>query len=236
MPELTIWPFTETATNGTTRNPWDLQRTPGGSSGGSGARGRRGAGARRAGSDGGGSIRIPAACCGLVGLKPQHDRIPYAPKAEGWHGLSALGFLARTVPDIALMFEATTGLPWTEAARRDPGLRIALTFKVPQGIVATVDPQVRSGVEELVALLRSLGHEVVERDPDYGWATLAWGARFLRGHPRRRGGDAAPRAARAAHEGSPPLAASSAAAGSSARERRRPPTPRGSTRSSTTST
>jgi amidase len=182
VPELTIWPFTETATRGITRNPWDLQRTPGGSSGGSAAAVAAGLVPGATASDGGGSIRIPAAACGLVGLKPEHDRIPYRPTGEGWHGLSSLGFLARSVVDSATLYEAVTGLPWRAAAEREPGrLRIALSFKVPPGLMARVDPTVRRATEETAELVRSLGHEVVERDPDYGLASLNWMARYLRG-------------------------------------------------------
>src|ERR1700736_4595017 len=85
VPELTIWPFTETATFGATRNPWDLQRAPGGSSGGSAAAVAAGLVGAALGSDGAGSIRIPAAWCGVFGLKPQRDRVSMAPKAEAWH-------------------------------------------------------------------------------------------------------------------------------------------------------
>jgi amidase len=182
VPELTIWPFTESATFGITRNPWDLQRTPGGSSGGSAAAVAAGLVPLATGSDGGGSIRIPAACCGLVGLKPAHHRIPMKPMGEGWHGCSAVGFLTRTVADCALAYEATTGEPWVAAAGRSPGrLRIALSFAVPPGLIATIDPRVRRATEETARLLRSLGHEVVERDPDYGRAAVGWMARYLRG-------------------------------------------------------
>ena len=182
VPELTIFPFTETATNGITRNPWDVQRTPGGSSGGSGAAVASGMVPLATASDGGGSIRIPAAFCGLVGLKPQRDRIPYKPIGEGWHGLSSVGVLTRDVADSALAYEALTGLPWREAAGREPGrLRIALSFKVPAGLMARVDPQVRRATEEVAETLRSLGHEVVERDPDYGLAALNWSVRYFRG-------------------------------------------------------
>jgi amidase len=134
------------------------------------------------GNDGGGSLRIPAACCGLVGLKPEHDRIPYAPKDEGWHGLSSLGFLARTVLDAALLYEAVVGEPWAAAAQRDPEpLRIAMSVKVPPGLRATVAPEILRSVAETADVLRSLGHTVVERDPDYGFAALGWGARYFRG-------------------------------------------------------
>jgi amidase len=182
VPELTIWPWTETATFGITRNPWDLQRTPGGSSGGSAAAVAAGLVPLATGSDGGGSIRIPAACCGLVGLKPQRGRIPYAPLPEHWHGLSVLGFVARSVEDAALAYEAVTGEQYADAARREPGaLRLALSLEVPPGIVAKVDPEVRRGVLEVADALRGLGHDVVERDPDYGNAGMSFVARYLRG-------------------------------------------------------
>ena len=184
VPELTAWPFTETATFGITRNPWDPQRTPGGSSGGSGAAVAAGMVPLATASDGGGSIRIPGAFCGLVGLKPQRGRIPYTHSVSGehWHGLSALGFLARTTADAALAYEAVTGNPYVAAAEHEPGkLRIALTFKVPPGLLAKVDPQLRRATEEVAETLRGLGHEVVERDPDYGLAALNWSTRYLVG-------------------------------------------------------
>jgi amidase len=182
IPELAIWPFTETPTNGYTRNPWALQRTPGGSSGGSAAAVAAGLVPGATASDGGGSIRIPAACCGLVGLKPAHDRVPYAPKAEGWNGLSSLGVLGRTVLDVATLYEVAAELPWTAAARREPGrLRVALSFAPPTAFPVKLDPQQRRATEETAEVLRGLGHEVVERDPDYGQATLRWIVRWVRG-------------------------------------------------------
>jgi amidase len=183
VPELTIWPWTETATFGITRNPWDLQRTPGGSSGGSAAAVAAGLVPLATASDGGGSIRIPAACCGLVGLKPQAGRIPYTPLAEHWHGLSVLGFVTRSVADSALAYDAVTGLDWSSSLAGGPGgpLRIAVSTKLPPGVLAKVAPEVRRGVEDVVAALRSLGHEVVERDPDYGMASSNFLARYLHG-------------------------------------------------------
>jgi amidase len=134
------------------------------------------------GSDGGGSIRIPAAFCGLAGLKPQRDRLRYLPTGQHWHGLSVVGGLGRTVADAALFYEAVTGLPWSEVAARDPPpLRVALTFKVPPGIVAKVEPAIRRATDEVAETLRSLGHEVVERDPDYGQVGLHWSMRWLAG-------------------------------------------------------
>ncbi len=100
-PELALWGFTESATFGVTRNPWSPDRTPGGSSGGSGAAVAAGMVGAASASDGLGSIRIPAACCGLFGLKPQRGRVPLAPDDDHWHGLSVAGVLTRSVLDIA---------------------------------------------------------------------------------------------------------------------------------------
>jgi amidase len=109
VPELCIWPFTETPTFGATRNPWDLQRAPGGSSGGSGAAVAAGLIGAALGSDGAGSIRIPSAWCGLFGLKPQRGRVSMAPKPEGWHGMSVNGILSRSVIDTALFHDVGSG-------------------------------------------------------------------------------------------------------------------------------
>jgi amidase len=134
------------------------------------------------GSDGGGSIRIPAACCGLVGLKVQRGRIPYTPLEEHWHGLSVLGFEARSVEDAALGYEAVTGIPYTAAAERAPGtLRIAVSAKFPPGLIGRVDPQVERALRDTADTLRSLGHTVVDRDPDVGMAALGFVARWWHG-------------------------------------------------------
>ena len=184
VPELTIVPFTETPTYGKTRNPWSLQHTPGGSSGGSGAAVAAGLAGAALGSDGAGSIRIPAANCGLFGLKPQRDRIPLAPLEESWHGLAVLGPLTRTVADSARFCDAVKdgGGSFAEAAARPPGrLRVALSFRVPPPLLAPLGDEQRAAVEATADLLRSLGHEVVERDPDYGRTFYGVVARYLRG-------------------------------------------------------
>jgi amidase len=188
VPELTQWPFTESASWGVTRNPWDLGRTSGGSSGGSASAVAAGLVPAATASDGLGSIRIPAACCGLFGLKPQKGRVPIAPKTDAaWHGLVHYGTVTRTVRDTALFLDVVADRPswgsFTEAASRVPGqLRIAVSTKVPPPLMAKLDPAVRDAVEGTAALLRGLGHTVVERDPDYDGAELARGlSRYLRG-------------------------------------------------------
>lgn len=168
VPELMIWPFTETLTYGTTRNPWNPEYAPGGSSGGSGTAVAAGLAAMALGSDGMGSIRIPATWCGLFGIKPQRDRVPLSPHDDSWCGLVAYGPLARTVEDAALFLDATTDGGFVAAARQAPGrLRIALSTKVPPLVTARVGAKQRAAVEQAGELLRELGHDVVQRDPDY---------------------------------------------------------------------
>jgi amidase len=169
VPELTIWPFTETVTFGATRNPWDVERTPGGSSGGTAAAVASGMVGLGLGSDGLGSIRIPSAWCGLFGIKPQRDRVPIAPHHDAWQGLSVNGPIARRVADAALLLDATTDAGgFAQAAARAPGtLRIAVSTKLAPGQLARISPDVRAAVERTSELLRSLGHEVTERDPDF---------------------------------------------------------------------
>ena len=200
VPELCMWPFTETVTWGSTRNPWDLQRAPGGSSGGSGAAVAAGLVGGALGSDGAGSIRIPAAWCGLFGLKSQRDRVPMAPHLAAWHGLSVNGLLGRTVADTALFLDVIAGADGGEAeggvpergsfagalARQagagGPRLRIAYSRKVPPGILAKLDPDAERAFEQTIELLRSLGHEVQERNPEFGFETVGQVlARMLKG-------------------------------------------------------
>jgi len=199
VPELVMWGFTETATYGITRNPWDRQRTPGGSSGGSGAAVAAGLVPLATASDGLGSIRIPAAVCGLVGLKPQRGRVPVEPLDDPWRGMSVFGALTRTVGDCALAYEVLSGRPYVAAAAREPGrLRVAISTKVPPAVLARVDPEVRRAVEDTGELLRSLGHDVIERDPDYGFAVTRAAARYLRGISDDAGGPSRGSAAPAA--------------------------------------
>jgi len=184
VPELEITPFTESPTFGITRNPWDLQRTPGGSSGGSGAAVAAGLCSAALGSDGAGSIRIPAACCGLFGLKPQRGRVSTAPSVEPWHGLSTWGALSRRVADSARFYDAIRdgGDSFTEAAAREPGrLRIAISRKPPPGVLARPDSEQLGALEGTADLLRSLGHDVADRELDWGGVWPNFATRYLRG-------------------------------------------------------
>jgi amidase len=188
VPELMIFPFTESLAFGATRNPWNLKRTPGGSSGGSAAAVAAGLASLALGSDGGGSIRIPSSWCGLFGLKPQRDRVSLEPHDDAWYGLSVNGPIARSVLDAALFLDATNTVSGPEgefvaAATRDPGkLRIALSTKVPQPLVRVGSEQL-AAVDAAGALLRELGHDVVVRDPAYPLASIyaSFLPRYLRG-------------------------------------------------------
>jgi amidase len=180
LPEYGILPVTEGRRFGPTRNPWDPSRTPGGSSGGSAAAVAAGMVPFAHGNDGGGSLRIPAACCGLVGLKPQRGRISHAPEI-GEQFLSQDGVLTRTVGETAALLDVLAGPepgdsswapaprePFAVAAAREPGrLRIALTCAPSLDAVA-VDPACVAAVHETGRLLASLGHDVVDADPPWG--------------------------------------------------------------------
>src|SRR4051794_14441033 len=178
VPELMATGFTESPTYGVTRNPWDLHRTSGGSSGGSATAVAAGMVSAAIGTDGAGSVRIPAACCGLFGFKSQRGRISTAPDGAPHRGMPPYGPLARTVADAARFMDvARAGGPSSpEAAATPPGkLRIAVSIGLPP-LGVKVDAEQRSGVDATAALLRSLGHEVVEREFDWG---LTLGNRVL---------------------------------------------------------
>ena len=180
-PELAAWPFTETVAGGITRNPWDPQRTPGGSSGGSAAAVSAALVPGATASDGAGSIRIPAACCGLFGLKTSRGVVPTAPYEEFFGGLSVFGVLTRNVADAALLYEVVSGRPFIAAAQQPPParLRIALATRIPPGSSARLDSEWRAAAEHTAELLRSLGHEVFEREPAIGPVGLNVVARYL---------------------------------------------------------
>jgi amidase len=155
-----------------TRNPWDVERTPGGSSGGSAAAVAAGLVPFALAADGAGSIRIPAACCGLFGLKPQRGRVPLAPRDGDDRPWIVYGPLTRSVRDSALVLDVLADpLPgdppgaFAAAAAADPGrLRIAVSGAFPVGTVGRLKPEVRGALDGTAELLRSLGHEVSERD------------------------------------------------------------------------
>ena len=195
LPELAICGFTETATYGITRNPWDPQRTPGGSSGGSAAAVAAGLVPIALATDGAGSIRIPAASCGIFGLKPQRGRVSLAPDLEHWNGLSAYNCVSRGVLDSALWLDivsggsAEAGAPpppersFVEAAKTPPGkLRVAWSTAAPRAAAPpTVDEVAKGAVADTAELLGSLGHEVAQRDPDWGMIGNNITPRYLRG-------------------------------------------------------
>ena len=169
MPELGLWPFTESVTWGVTRNPWDPERTPGGSSGGSAAAVAAGMVPTALGADGAGSIRIPAACCGLFGLKPGRDRVPRTPHdRDGLHWV-AFGALTRSVRDSGVMLDVLGdgGGDFERAAQTRPDrLHIAVAPDFPSGTRGRLRDDVRGALDETAAELRALGHTVVERKVD----------------------------------------------------------------------
>jgi amidase len=195
VPELMTWPWTASDANGITRNPWDPSRTPGGSSGGSAAAVASGMVPAATAADGGGSIRIPAACCGLVGMKPTRGRVSLQPLAQDWLGLTVYGAVARTVRDSALLLDAIHGSApgdadtappfegsFVEAADRPPGtLRVAVSRKVPPGIIASLADDQRGAWERVRDRLTQLGHEVMQRDPAYGLGGLLFSQLWVRG-------------------------------------------------------
>jgi len=190
VPELCAFPWTESPTWGVTRNPWSLERTPGGSSGGSAAAVAAGLVGAGLGSDAGGSIRTPAAYCGLFGLKCQRGRVPLAPRDDAWLGLSVNGVLTRSVRDSALFLDAIAAgepdagapllpssaflqaaAPRAGGAVRAPAprpLRIAVASRLPPSPLTRLHPDNRSALADTVMLLRKLGHEVNERELDHG--------------------------------------------------------------------
>jgi amidase len=178
LPEFGLVPITEPELFGPTSNPWDLARTPGGSSGGSAAAVAARMVPLAHASDGGGSIRIPASCCGVFGLKPTRGRNPIGPDfSEAWRGLHCDHVLTRSVRDSAAMLDATAGpdigalyyavppaRPFLSEVGTDPGkLRIAFTSEPFLG--AIVDKDCVKGLEATAKLCQDLGHEVVEAAP-----------------------------------------------------------------------
>lgn len=171
MPEFGASAWTDSGF-GVSRNPWDLSRTPGGSSGGSAAAVSAGLVPVAHGSDGGGSIRIPSACCGLVGIKPGSGVIPSEVEGGGWHGLSSDGPLATTVDDLATMLAVMADRPdLLRPETPTSGLRIGWSVAVPAPGRA-LDPVVRATVMETAELLGAAGHQFFQADPPEGSGTL----------------------------------------------------------------
>lgn len=181
-PEFGLWPITEGEAFGVTRNPWHLGHTPGGSSGGSAAAVAAGVVAAAVGSDGAGSIRIPAAWTHLVGIKPGRGTLP---TPEAFNGITEWGPLARTTADAALLLDVLAGQTrFRAAADREPArLRVALSLRPAfmGGIRVRLDPRVRAAVVEVARRLHALGHEIVVDDPAYGLLGLTFLPRSLAG-------------------------------------------------------
>jgi amidase len=178
--ELGQWPFTSGPAFGHTRNPWSRNHTPGGSSGGSAAAVAAGLVTAAIGSDGAGSVRIPAAWTHLVGIKPQRGRISTWPLPEAFNGITVNGVLARTVTDAALLLDAASGnvdgdrhkpppIRAAEAVGRAPGpLKIALSTKFPFNVFRPkLNPEIRAALHAVGEQLTELGHTMVPVDPDY---------------------------------------------------------------------
>ncbi len=164
MSELGLWGMTDDA-SAVTRNPWRSDRTPGGSSGGSAAAVAAGVVPIAQGTDGLGSVRIPAACCGLIGLKPGRGVIAHNLGVTDWFGLAEHGILATTVADAALGFDVLAGR--SAAPLPQPGrLRVAVSLRSPMRGV-TPDSDVREAVAQAARLLVGLGHDAVAADPVY---------------------------------------------------------------------
>lgn len=178
-PEIGQWSVTAGPAFGITRNPWNLDHTPGGSSGGSAAAVAAGVLAAAVGSDGAGSVRIPASWSNLVGIKTTRGRVSSWPDAESFNGIAVNGPLARSVEDAALLLDAITGndprelhrlpapqRPFASNVNDDPGkLRVAVSYRIPFcGVPARLDKRVKQRVETVTEALAKLGHSVERRN------------------------------------------------------------------------
>jgi Asp-tRNA(Asn)/Glu-tRNA(Gln) amidotransferase A subunit family amidase len=182
--EFCYFGVTESPLNGRTSNPWNVSRTPGGSSGGAAAALAAGAGPLALGGDGGGSIRIPAAFCGVVGFKPTFGLVPREPCSQAWKSLVSYGPLARSVADARAMLLAIVGMhardrhsldaTGVDAPAPDPrALRIAVSEDLG---FAPIDDDVRHAFRATVARLESAGAALVEATPDLGSSVQTWSA------------------------------------------------------------
>jgi amidase len=178
-PEFGITCVTESDLNGACRNPWDASRTPGGSSGGAAAAVAAGVLPLAHGSDGGGSIRIPASCCGLFGIKPSRGRVSPAPYTSGSLELSQSGPISVTVRDAAAYLDVLAGYeagdahwappperPFVDEVGADPG-RLRIAFTAEPAIPSHVDPRVIEVARRAADALAALGHDVAERTPPW---------------------------------------------------------------------
>ena len=194
MPEFGQWPFTESLAHSMARNPWNTTKSTGGSSGGTAAAVAAGLVAAGIGGDGGGSIRIPSACCGLFGLKPQRGRVSMSPSSHGWWGLSTIGPLTRSVLDSAVIYDVIRGsLPVDRWRAAEPAMSFAAAataeprpLRIGWSTRSTVlgigaDPSHVNAVRETASLLASLGHAVEEIDPGYPDPAPAFVPQFLAG-------------------------------------------------------
>jgi amidase len=183
-PEFGSTCVTESVLNGACRNPWDTARTPGGSSGGAAAAVAAGALPLAHGSDGGGSIRIPASCCGLFGIKPSRGRVSPAPYVSGSLELSQSGPLSVTVRDAAAFLDVLAGYepgdahwapppqrPFLDEVDADPG-RLRIAFTVDPPIPFPIDDAVAGVARDAAEALAALGHEIVEQTPPWVDDTL----------------------------------------------------------------
>ena len=179
-------PVTESDLNGACRNPWDTDRTAGGSSGGAAAAVAAGLLPVAHAADGGGSVRIPSSCCHLFGMKPSRGRISAGPRLhEHWHGFSTSGAIGRSVADVAGLLDAMQGYvlgdpywapppetPYAKEVGESPGrLKIAFTSSNPNEIPPS--PESLAALEDAAGLLESLGHHVEERTPEWVDQSLA---------------------------------------------------------------
>ncbi len=185
LPEMAIGATTEPVRFGPTRNPWDTTRTPGGSSGGAGAAVASGMAPMAHGNDAGGSIRIPASCCGVFGLKPTRGRNPLGPHfGDLLSGIVAEHALTRSVRDSAALLDATSGpavgdpyyapprrQPFVREVGADPG-RLRVAFSKETLLGTPVHPDCADAVLDAARLCESLGHEVVEAMPPVDWEAL----------------------------------------------------------------
>lgn len=178
-PEFGMTPMTDPELFGSARNPWNIERTPGGSSGGTAAAIAAGIVPMANGGDGGGSIRMPASCCGLVGLKPTRARTPVGPEmGENWFGLAIEHVLTRSVRDCAAALDATAGpemgAPYAAPPAPDGGYlksletsprKLKIAYSTASWLGRGLDAECVAGVEATAKLLEGLGHDVVEADP-----------------------------------------------------------------------